>query len=73
MNRPALAIAKTLTIHGLMADIACIQIYAAVLFLLDGMWLESLAYGVMGTSVIIFSLAMAQRRVQAILATEERR
>ncbi|MET8866509.1 hypothetical protein ABZW11_26525 [Nonomuraea sp. NPDC004580] len=60
-------IAVHLTILGLIADLAYLLVCAAVLFFLDGMWLESVAYVAVGSSTIAWISTIGAARTRALL------
>ncbi|MEV4287385.1 hypothetical protein AB0K40_17915 [Nonomuraea bangladeshensis] len=71
MSRTA-RIAAHLTILGLIADLAYLLVHAAVLFLLDGMWLESVAYVAVGSTTIAWISTIGASRTRALLTGERR-
>ncbi|MFI6793648.1 hypothetical protein ACIBG4_40590 [Nonomuraea sp. NPDC050383] len=69
MNRTA-RIAVHLTILGLIADLAYVLAHAAVFFLLDGMWLESVAYLAVGSTTIAWISTTGASRTRALLSED---
>lgn len=66
----AARIAAHLTILGLIADLAYLLVHAAMLFLLDGMWLESIAYVAIGSTTIAWISTIGASRTRTLLATD---
>lgn len=67
---PTARIAAHLTILGLIADLAYLLVHAAVLFLLDGMWLESIAYVAIGSTTIAWISTIGASHTRALLTKE---
>lgn len=66
-DRQAVRLAVTVSVVGLMADLAYIQIQTAMLFLMTEEWAPGLAYGVLSSATVAVITTLGWNRIKAAI------